>query len=133
MAVDFARFREFVSCRTSVNVAGAAIPSIATDARGIQATVPAGEVWYLAQMEYVNTSASSSDVYVWIVPPGEAISSTETEWLWVPGVSIAAETSATVEMVQDVPLRRMTEGQTIWIMGGGDDVNVIVTGWRYAQ
>lgn len=108
------------------------LASLAVTERGDDAVVPAGEIWFIASIECINTHTTvAQNAFVWLVPHDELVTPTTTKWLKIPGIEIAAK--SVLERNPPVGfevIHILHAGDSIRIMGGLDNINVVILGWR---
>jgi len=126
--------QELANCRTLLElVSGAtAVPVLATDAWLRPAIVPPDEDWLVHTLELVNTSAGALTPSVWFAPAGQTIASATQDWLVVPATSVPANSSLLREPGSHLGrvIRRLYPGGRIIVLGGSDDILLVVMGWR---
>lgn len=118
-------------CQTKQDVASSNIPTMANDGRGRDSLVPAGKKWLVHRIDIRNVSTSPATYYLWLVPRNQSVQSTTTTWLTVPTTSLVANSRAHLEASagKDV-LDILHEGDSIWHMGGGLNLNLKIIGWE---
>lgn len=118
-------------CQTKQDAGSSNIPFLADDSRGRWSTVPAGKKWFVHRIDIRNTSTSAATYSLWFVPVNKTIQSTTTTWLTVPTTSIVANSRVHLEASagKDV-LDILHEGDSIWHMGGGLNLNLKIIGWE---
>lgn len=125
---------EFANCQTLLELVDGAtpVPVLATNQDGVPAVVPVGEDWLIHSIELVNTTAGALTPSVWFAPAGVTVSSTTTKWLVVPATSVAANAVLIREPGSNLGrvIRRLHQGGRIIVMGGSDDILLVVLGWR---
>ncbi|HET6497372.1 MAG TPA: hypothetical protein VFH61_18655 [Thermoleophilia bacterium] len=118
---------ELVNCQTEQDLTPTDLPAICTDARGQPAVVPSDEIWILAQSEFTNTASTSQGCTVWITGDGQPPAD---RWVWVPGITISANSSEVLEPPLSGILRVLRDHDSIWHQGGGVEIVTRILGWR---